>query len=662
MINLKLQGDHPNHGILFAGDDSDNELEIDENESGDEDEGQFDDADEESEATGQESDGTQSPKKHIYNRNDDNANSSHMKFLGLLPSRPRPSTFPYIPSEATQISPTPSTSNNIPKSENVSILPSRPQIQVDLAPASLTENFITTSLTEKTIPLLAQPQSGSQERYYFSSTVTTNSISNSQPSYGGDAKLAADVIALSSKTPSTSCVTTSMSFVSSIVSSSSIISKPTAIEIIATSETSPQRYPISENLTGKRVSGDPLPGSVTIFKTTPPPNQQASNIRYEPHESSSHIPILDKDRAVLTSVSDSAMPYYLDKALTARSKQLLQTNNRKVNNHLGAIGSMKEPEVPSGHMQTYLQERAVHQAARTNSVIAVKDDKPPDNVVAPNNSNQRINKSKTTTINPNLEATCQAIMAQSNSTMQAPQGGVVVVLDKKSSQNVIPVTSAITGNITLAPIDSLQNPKESNRNIANASSPTPSSNNALFKQDITYAPRNVTMNVNDMPSITSSNIVHHHPQLPQNVQLAANAANASSSPFNLTFSPTSNSKNAQHNGLLNQASSKTSTSNPDQNSNLQTLTNKDGSPQSKRMKLEVHHNNSLTPTKPNDFTGSNETNRASDSTNNSHASNSDLHSSSSSDSGRFAELEGEEKERLNGELDALAALAASCIF
>ena len=50
---------HQPHGILFAGDDSDNELEIDEGESGDEDDGQFDDADEENEATGPESDGTQ---------------------------------------------------------------------------------------------------------------------------------------------------------------------------------------------------------------------------------------------------------------------------------------------------------------------------------------------------------------------------------------------------------------------------------------------------------------------------------------------------------------------------------------------------------------------------------------------------------------------------
>ena len=86
------------------------------------------------------------------------------------------------------------------------------------------------------------------------------------------------------------------------------------------------------------------------------------------------------------------------------------------------------------------------------------------------------------------------------------------------------------------------------------------------------------------------------------------------------------------------STTKTSSSNPDQNSNVQTLTNNDGSPQSKRMKLEVHHNNLLTPTKANDSTGSNETNRALDSTNNSHASNSDLHSSSSSDSGRFAEF------------------------
>ena len=68
---FKLQDDHSgNHGILFAGDDSDNELEIDENESGDDDDGQFEDADEEGEVTGQDSDGTQSPQKHIYTRNE----------------------------------------------------------------------------------------------------------------------------------------------------------------------------------------------------------------------------------------------------------------------------------------------------------------------------------------------------------------------------------------------------------------------------------------------------------------------------------------------------------------------------------------------------------------------------------------------------------------
>ena len=549
-----------------------------------------------------------------------------MKALGLMPSRPRPSTFPYIPSEAPDISPTPSSSSNSAKSDNVAILPSRPQMHGDLASTSITES----SSADKTIPLLAQPQSGSQERYYFSSAVTTNSITKSQTSYGGDAKLAADVIALSSKTPSTTSATSSIGLVPTMVSSS-IVSKPASIEIIATSDSISQRSLLSENLTENRAQGDPIPGSISIFKTTPPPNQNMNSIRREPQDNASHIPMIDREKLVLTSVSDSAMPYYLDKALTARSQQLLQPNSRKGSDHVRSVGSLNEPEFPSGHMQTYLQERAVHQAARSNSVICVKDDKPPDNVVAPNNSNQRINQNKTS-VNPNLEATCQAIMAQSNSTMQNPQGGVVVVLDKKNSKNIIPVTSAPTGNLTLAPIDSLQKPRENHLNIANENSPTASSNTVLFKQDITYAPRNVTMNVNDMPAITSSSIVHHHPQLPQNIQLAANAANASNSQFNLSFSPSSNSKSSLHNGVSNQ-------SNPDQNSNVQADIHKDGPSPSKRLKLEGYLNNqALTPTKSNDTSGTNDTNRASDSTNNLNSSASDLHTTSNSDSGRFAEF------------------------
>merc|ERR1719510_502845 len=80
------QDAHQPHGILLAGDDSDNELEID-------------DADEENEATGPESDGTQSPLKHIYQRNEKSSVSIQMNALGLMPSRSRPSTFPYISTE-----------------------------------------------------------------------------------------------------------------------------------------------------------------------------------------------------------------------------------------------------------------------------------------------------------------------------------------------------------------------------------------------------------------------------------------------------------------------------------------------------------------------------------------------------------------------------------
>ena len=99
-------------------------------------------------------------------------------------------------------------------------------------------------------------------------------------------------------------------------------------------------------------------------------------------------------------------------------------------------------------------------------------------------------------------------MAQSNSTMQVPHGGFVVVLDKKVPKNNIPISSTTPSNITVAPIDTLQKPRESVPNLVRANSPTPSPG-ILFKQDGTYAPRNVTMNVNDMPVMTSSSIVHH---------------------------------------------------------------------------------------------------------------------------------------------------------
>ena len=198
-----LQDGHQPHGILLAGDDSDNELEIDENDSGDDDDGQFDDADEDSEVTGQESDGTQSPLKHIYHRSENSSMSIQMKVLGLMPSRPRLSTFPYIPSEIPELSTMVSTNHTITKSDSVAILPIRPQIHVDLSPPTVSDEFGVKTQVERTVPLLAQLQSGSQERYYFSSTVTTTSDTVTQQSVGGEAKLAADVIALSRFTPPT---------------------------------------------------------------------------------------------------------------------------------------------------------------------------------------------------------------------------------------------------------------------------------------------------------------------------------------------------------------------------------------------------------------------------------------------------------------------------
>jgi hypothetical protein len=222
--------------------------------------------------------------------------------------------------------------------------------------------------------------------------------------------------------------------------------------------------------------------------------------------------------------------------------------------------------------------------------------------------------------------------------MQVPPGGVVVVLDKKSPKNTTTITSAPPSNITLAPLDSLQKPRESATNVMKANSPTQSAN-AMFKQDITYAPRNVTMNVNDMPLITSSSsIVHHHPQLPQNVQLAANAATASTAAsLNMSYPTLSNSKSPLHNGLLSQTpSSKKPSLNQDQNSNIQVQQNSDGSSPAKRIKSEAYHNNqSTTPTKSYE-TGVNDANRINETTISSPTAGLESNNASNIDSGRVA--------------------------
>mgnify|MGYP003309744683 CR=1 FL=1 len=98
-----------------------------------------------------------------------------MKDLGLVPSRPRPSTFPYIPTEYQEMPATctsPTSTNTATKTDNVAILPSRPQINVDLNSSPTAAEFGASNEKEKIVPLLAQPQIGSQERHYFSSNVT----------------------------------------------------------------------------------------------------------------------------------------------------------------------------------------------------------------------------------------------------------------------------------------------------------------------------------------------------------------------------------------------------------------------------------------------------------------------------------------------------------
>ena len=565
-----------------------------------------------------------------------------MRSLGLMPSRPKPSTFPYIHSELQETSASPSLVTTMTKTENFTILPTRPLIHVDLATPTTSKEFVKDNEAEKTVPLLAQPQCGSQERYYFSSVVTSTCVTTSQQSYGGDAKLAADVMALSRVTPPISnaalpdnAISSKIVAATTTIISTSIASRPTSSIISISPNPSIVTASVERNL------GDTMPGSVSIFKTSSGPNQHTNT----PHPRSPEQALTkDKSRGILSPVSECTMSYYLDKAsmLTARSQQFLQANSRRSINNYETTGNAHDQSQaqPAPSLQLYLQERAVLQAARANKIVDGKDEKPPDNVVAPNNSYQRQTLNRERSVSNNLEATCQAIMAQSNSTMQVSQGPSVIVLDKKSSINTNSpvVTSAPPSIITVAPLDSLQKPRETAHNLIKVNSPISSSSVGRNVPDNTYAPRNVTMNVNDMPSITSSSIVHHHPQLPQNVQLAANAANiaASGASFNNSY-PTvlSSSKSHLPNGTQNQTGvQKNFKSNQDQNSNIQVQSNTDSSSPAKRIKLEGYHNSQPnTPTKLNENSGSHDATRAHETSMNSPTAGTDGNSTNNSDNG-----------------------------
>ena len=625
---------HQPHGILFAGDDSDNELEIDEGESGDEDDGQFDDADEENEATGPESDGTQSPLKHIYQRNEKSTMSIQMKVLGLMPSRPRPSTFPYISTEPQETTvPAITHDENIPKTDSVAILSARPQIQIDLASSTSSNDFNIDYQTTNSSPLLAQPQSGSQERYYFSSAVTSSCVTPAQQSFGGDAKVAADVIALTHVTMPSS--TTQQAIHSISASRDTIVTTTASMSLQPTTCSVSDQVPSSLILSSvENYSSNAMPGSVSIFKTSSPPNQHIGSMRLQSPNNDTPVLIKDQKRDSLSPGSES---YYLDRAsvLTARSQHYSQANfKRNLSNATlgGSTHDQVEQRTPP-QLHAYLQERAVLQAARSYNPVDGIDNKPPDNVVAPSNNHPRIHTNKDKSVNNNLEKTCQAIMEQSNSTMHVPQGGKVVVLDKIHQKSNMSMASPTHPNFGLAPLESLQKPRDASQIISKANSPTPSSN-ALFKQDSTYAPRNVTMNVNDMPSITSSNTVHHHP-LPPNVQLAANAATASSASTNASFPSTSIANSTIVNGSPTQAStSRNSTSAHDQNSNTHHRPSLDGVSPAKRIKLEGSQIG--TPTKSGEGSGAgNRTNEAGMS---SLTTAGDHRDANSSDTGRAAEF------------------------
>ena len=309
--------------------------------------------------------------------------SIQMKALGLMPSRPRLSTFPYIPSEIPELSTMVSTNPTITKSDSVAILPIRPQIQVDLAPSTISDEFGVKPQAERTVPLLAQLQSGSQERYYFSSTVTTTSDTVTQQSVGGEAKLAADVIALSRFTPPTLNATLPVNAISSrdvttVITTTSMTTQAISSTIpISTNPTSPSP-PVAE-----RHPLDAIPGSVTIFKTSSPPNQNVGNIRITSPDSTKQVSLKEQRRDILSPVSESTMSYYLDKAsvLTARSQQILQGSSRRNINNSAMPGNLHEHlnEHPTASLQMYLQERAVIQAARANNLVGIKDDKPPEN-------------------------------------------------------------------------------------------------------------------------------------------------------------------------------------------------------------------------------------------------------------------------------------------
>ena len=157
--------------MLLPGDDSDNETE-----DNDEDEDQFDDAEEDIDVVGLDSD--ESPAKKSRESDGDQ---------GLMPRHPKLSVSLFNSTRSQHSPPKSSLSPQIcEQSKSVAIV-SRHHEQSTASPMRNSEGHVS----------LLSPQSGSKERYYFPSSDSKTPVSHSER----DAKVAADVIALSKVAP-----------------------------------------------------------------------------------------------------------------------------------------------------------------------------------------------------------------------------------------------------------------------------------------------------------------------------------------------------------------------------------------------------------------------------------------------------------------------------
>jgi hypothetical protein len=422
---------------MHAGDSDSDDDEMEEEEEEDED--QFEDAEDEdhfpvSAGNAEKEDAARS----LLSLQNPTNNSPSMTHQGLMPNRPKPSTYHVDPQ---RLSDNPNADPNEQQAGNEGPLRSE---QALVSANTKRAQDLQADAPEPCLNLKQFLPPNTAERYYFSSPANSANLQDQSSTVTTLASRGEAVNVVSSVT-----ISTSSPMIWSIARMSKMTSPSSATLTTATS------------LTRERPSMLPLGigGSVSIYKTSNSISSTPSLISLVSSNSLMPNSIKERSADILSPVTESA--------------SVLSFIN-KTSTMMGSNGGsrMFESENDTPALSTYLQERAAVRAANKTTPFVVTG-------TVGSASPKLIGHEN---ITPNIAATH-------------------VTLSTISSSTTITSTSEMV---------------KSNFNS--------SSHNTEDK----YAPRNVTMNVKDLPenanSNSASNVTSRHPQLPQDIHLAtANA-------------------------------------------------------------------------------------------------------------------------------------------